>query len=72
MLIYWAEAYILLKKNANTLVVAGKVTGLKVNSNKTRYPVMSRDQNAGRSHNIEIDNRAFARVEQLKYLEKNL
>jgi hypothetical protein len=30
--------------------------------------VMSRDQNAGRSQNIETDNSSFKRVEQFKYL----
>ena len=30
--------------------------------------VMSRDQNAGRSHNIKSDNISFERVEHLKYL----
>jgi hypothetical protein len=30
--------------------------------------VMSRDQNAGRSHNIEFDNTSFEIVEDLKYL----
>jgi len=34
--------------------------------------VMSRDQNAGRSHNIKIDNGSFERVEQIKYLGTNL
>jgi hypothetical protein len=29
---------------------------------------MSRDQNAGRSHNIKIDNSSFERVEEFKYL----
>ena len=28
-----------------------KETGLEVNADKTNYKVMSRDQNAGRSHN---------------------
>ena len=32
-----------------------------------RYIVMSRDQNAGRSHNIKIDNSSFERVEQFRY-----
>jgi hypothetical protein len=32
--------------------------------------VMSRDQNAGRSHNIKTDNGFFERVEELKYLGK--
>ena len=34
--------------------------------------VMSRDQNAGRSHNIKIDNSSFERVEHFRYLGTNL
>jgi len=30
--------------------------------------VLSRDQNAGRSHNIKTDNSSFERVEEFKYL----
>jgi len=48
-------------------LVSSKGTGLEVNANKTKYTVISRDQNAGRSHNIEIDNRSFEMVEELKY-----
>jgi hypothetical protein len=33
---------------------------------------MSRDQIAGRSHNIKIDNSSFERVEHFEYLEKPL
>jgi hypothetical protein len=33
---------------------------------------MSWDQNAGRSHNIKIDNSFFERMEHLRYLGKNL
>ena len=33
---------------------------------------MSRDQNAGRSHNMKIDNRSVERVEEFKYLGTNL
>jgi len=40
-----------------------------VNVDKTKYMVMSRDQNAGRSHNIKIDNSSLERVEEFKYLE---
>ena len=39
---------------------------------KTKYMVMSRDQNAERSHNMKIDNRYFKRVEEFQYLEKTL
>jgi len=34
--------------------------------------VMSRDQNAGRSHSIRIINLSFERVEEFKYLGKTL
>jgi len=34
-------------KNAEALVVASKGTALEINTDKTKYMVMSRDQNAG-------------------------
>jgi len=43
-----------------------------VNADKTKHMVMSRDQNAGRSHNIKIYNNSFERVEEFKYLETTL
>jgi len=46
--------------------------GLEVNPDKTKYMVMSRDQNAGRSQNLKIDNRSFEVVEELKHLETAL
>jgi len=46
--------------------------GLEVNADKTKYMVISRDQNAGRSHSIKTDNSFFERVEQFKYLGINL
>ena len=67
MLIIWAEAYILIKKT-DALLVACKETGLEVNDDTTKYMVMFQDQNAGRSHNIKIDNISFERLEQFKYL----
>ena len=39
-----------------------------MNADKTKYVVMSRDQNTGRSHNIKIDNSSFERMEEFKYL----
>jgi hypothetical protein len=49
-------------------VIAGKEIGLEVNAEKTKYMVMSRNQNAGRSHSIKIDSKSFERVEEFKYL----
>jgi len=42
-----------IKKNTDALVVASKQIGLEVNADKSKYMVMSRDQNAGRSRNIK-------------------
>jgi hypothetical protein len=58
MLVYWAEAYILERKT-EYLVVARQVIGLEVNADKTKYMVLSQDQNAGRGHSIKIDNSSF-------------
>jgi hypothetical protein len=35
---------------------------------KTKYMVMSRDQNAGQNYNRKSDNQSFDRVEEFKYL----
>jgi len=56
------------KENAEALIVASKEIGLEINAYKTRYMVMSQDQNAGRSHSMNIDNGSFERVEEFKYL----
>jgi hypothetical protein len=60
------------KKITDALVVASKETGLELNADKTKYVVMSRDQNAGRSHSIKADNSFFERMELFKCLGINL
>ena len=60
------------KENTESLVVASKEIGLEVNADKTKYVVMSRDQNAGRSHSMKIDTSSIRRVEQFKYLGTTL
>ena len=42
------------KENAETLVGATKEIGLEVNADKTKYMIMSRDQNAVRSYSMKI------------------
>ena len=61
-----------LKENAEVLVAATREIGLEVSADKTKYMVMSRDQNAGRIHSVRIDNSTFERVEEFKYLGTNL
>jgi hypothetical protein len=51
------------KEKAETLVIASMETRLDVSVDKTMYMVMCRNQNAGRSHNMEIDNSSFERKE---------
>jgi hypothetical protein len=41
-----------IKKNMKALAVASKEIGLEANADKSKYMVMSRDQNAGPIHNI--------------------
>ena len=60
------------KENAAALIVASKETGLEVNADKTKYMVMSRDQNAGQSRSMKIDNSSFERLEEFRYLGTNL
>ena len=59
-----------IRKHTEALVVASEEILLEVNANA--FMVMSRDQNAGRSHNMKIDNRSFEMVEEFKYLGTTL
>jgi len=61
-----------IKENAEALIVASKEIGLEEYADKSKYMVISQDQNAGRSHNMKIDNRSFEMVEEFKYLGTTL
>ena len=60
------------KENAEALVVAAKEIGLEVNAGKTKYMIMSRDQNAGQTHSMKTDNSSFEKVDDFKYLGTTL
>jgi hypothetical protein len=62
----------MVKENAEALVVATKEIGLEVNADKTKYMIMSRDQNAARSYSLKLDNSSTERVEEFKYLGTTL
>ena len=47
-------------------------TEREVSADKTKYMVMSRDQNAGRIQSVRMDNSIFGRVEEFKYLGTTL
>jgi hypothetical protein len=61
-----------LKENAEALVAATRENGLEVSDDKTKYMVMSRNQNAGRIQSVRIDNSIFKRVEEFKYFGTTL
>ena len=74
ILVYGDEVNILgasvhtVKENTEAVVVDSKEIGLEINADKTKYMVMSRDQNAGRSHSIKTDNSSVEKVEEFRYL----
>jgi hypothetical protein len=61
-----------MKKNTVVLVVDSMEIGLEENADNTKYMVISRDQDEGRSHSMKMDNISFERVEELKYLGRTL
>jgi len=52
-----------IEKTPETLVVARKEIVLEVFINKTKYMVMTRDQNAGRSKYVQVDDSPFEGVD---------
>jgi hypothetical protein len=56
------------KKNTQSLTDASKEFGLEVNIGKTKYMLVSRDQNAGQNGEIKIGNRSFENSSQFMYL----
>jgi hypothetical protein len=72
LLVYTVDVNILggsvhtIKENIGVLAVDSKELGLEVNADKTKYMVMSRDQNASRNHSIKTDNSSFERVGDFK------
>jgi hypothetical protein len=55
-----------IKKNTQTLIDAGKEVGLEVNTEKIKYMLLSRQQNAGQNHDMKVGNRCFGNVEQFR------
>jgi tRNA U34 5-carboxymethylaminomethyl modifying enzyme MnmG/GidA len=60
------------KKNMETLIDACKVVVKKVNTEKTKYMLLCRHQNAGQSYDIKVANRYFENVAKLRYLGKTI
>jgi hypothetical protein len=52
----------IIKKDTEALCEASRVVGLKVNSEETKYMVMSHNQNAGQNHTLLTAYKSFANV----------
>jgi ribosomal protein S2 len=61
-----------IKKNMETLIDASKELGLEVNTEKTKYMLLSRNQNAGQSHDVKIANKCFENVAKFRYLGRTI
>jgi hypothetical protein len=78
MLVYAVDVNILgddidtIKKTTQTLIDASKEIGLEVNTEKTKYMLLSRHQSAGRNPDIKIGNRWFEDVAQFRYLRTTI
>jgi histidinol-phosphate/aromatic aminotransferase/cobyric acid decarboxylase-like protein len=51
-----------INKNRETLIDASREVGLEVNIEKTKYILLSHDQNAGQNRDIKIGNISFENV----------
>jgi hypothetical protein len=61
-----------LKKNTETFIDASKEIGLEINVDKTKYMLLSHDQNVGQNRDIKIGNSSFENVSQFIYLGTTL
>jgi hypothetical protein len=57
-----------IKRNKETLTDASKESGPGINTEKTKFMLLSLHQNAGQNPNIKVANRSFENMAQFKYL----
>jgi hypothetical protein len=57
-----------IKKNIETLIDSSKEVGVEVNTEKTKYMLLSHHQNAGQNLDIKIVHRSFKDVAPFIYL----
>jgi hypothetical protein len=57
-----------IKKNIEISIDASKEVGLEVNTEKTKYMLLSRHQNVRQNHDMKIANRCFENVAQFRIL----
>jgi hypothetical protein len=57
-----------IKKNTDTSTDASKEVRLEANTEKSKYMLLYRHQNAGQNQDIKIDNRCFENLAHFRYL----
>jgi hypothetical protein len=57
-----------IKRNTETLIDASKEVGLEINTEKSKYMLLSRHQNAGQNRDIKMADRCFENVAKFRYL----
>jgi ribosomal protein S2 len=73
-LVYAADVNLLgddidiIKKNTQSLTDDSKEVGLEVNTEKTKYMLLSCHQNAEQNYDMKMANRCFENVAQFRYL----
>jgi hypothetical protein len=63
---------ITIKHRVQTLIDASKEVGVEVYTEKIKYMLLSRQQNAGQNQDMKIGDRCFENVAQLRYLGKTI
>jgi len=53
------ESISTIKENAEALLSGSEEICIEINAEKTKYVVMSHEQNAGKNHNIKIGNKSL-------------
>jgi hypothetical protein len=61
-----------IKENSETLLEASRDIGLEINTEKTKYMIMSRHLNSVQNQNIRMANESFENVATFKYLGTTL
>jgi hypothetical protein len=61
-----------IRKNTETLVIAAKDIRLEANAEKTKYMIISPDQNARQNSNMKVSNKLVETVKEFRYLRKTL